>query len=127
MATGVGTNRSDRCANFAADGRRIGHPRAGSLRPDGLVWHSGRGEPADSMAISTCGFVSLLSEGGRAELGSQGHLLRHDAVYDDSTPGSHPAVCLPATGALATQSNVWWVNHDASPSIYLVIGKRPAC
>ncbi len=123
----MGAYCSDRCANFAANSRGVGHPRAGSLRPNGLVWHSGRGEPADRMAIPTCGLLSLLSEEGRAGLGSQGHLPGHDAVHGDSTHRSHPAVYLPATGALVTESNVWWVNHDTSPSIYLVIGKRPAC
>jgi TRAP-type mannitol/chloroaromatic compound transport system permease large subunit/TRAP-type mannitol/chloroaromatic compound transport system permease small subunit len=42
----------------------------------------------------------------------QGHLSGHDAVHGDSTHRSHPAVYLPATGTLATQSDVWWVSHE---------------
>ena len=36
----------------------------------------------------------------------------NDAVHGDSTDRSHLAVYLPATGALATQSDVWWVNYE---------------
>ena len=83
----------------------IGRPWAGSLRPDGLVWHPGGGEPANRLAIPTGGVIGLLPEGGCAGLGSQGHLPRHDAVHGNSAHSPHPAVQLPANGAVATQGD----------------------
>ena len=64
------------------------------------------------MAFPACRPFRLLLEGGRAELGSQGHLSWYDAVYVDSASWLHPAVYFPPTGALVTQSNVGWVNQD---------------
>ena len=120
MAARVGPHRVNRCANFAANSRGVGHPRARSLRPNGLVWHSGCGKPADRMAIPTCCLVSLLSERGCAGLGSQTHLPGHDAIHGDSTYRPDLAIYLPATGALAAQSNVWWVNYGRAYAILTV-------
>lgn len=51
-------------------------------------------------------------------MGSQTHLPGHDAIHGDSTYRSDLAVYLPATGALAAQSNVWWVNYGRAYIIH---------
>src|SRR3990170_2300180 len=58
------------------------------VRP-GVVRHAHGGEFADRLPFSAGGDVRVLSQGGRAPVGVEGHLWRHDSLHD---PAMHRLV-----------------------------------
>ena len=78
----------------------------------GLVRNSCCGKPANGVGVPPCGFVGLLPKRRCARLGSQRHLLGHDAVYADPAHRIDIDFYLPTDRSLVAKPSLWSIGRD---------------
>ena len=73
------------------------------------------------MVVPACGFVGLFPEGCCARLGSQRHLLGHDAVHADPTYRVNVDLHLPTDRSLDAKPSLWSIaRHYEQKSLTLL-------
>src|SRR3990170_4908682 len=88
------------------------------VRP-GMVRHAHGGEFANRLPFSAGGDVRVLSQGGRAPVGVEGHLWRHDALHDSAMPRLVPCHLVPPDCPVVPQLAFWAVAGECYAAWFL--------